>query len=142
MIRTTVRSPVLLVLCATLTWGCSTAASSDAGAAHRGEDETHRQPSAAYGAPRDQRDGVVATVTVKNGRVVNGPGTLHVSIGEQVTLKVSADRADEVHVHGYDRTAEVEPDKPATIRFSADIPGQFAAELEQTHLTLIEIQVQ
>jgi len=55
---------------------------------------------------------------------------------------VTADRADEVHVHGYDRMVDVEPGKPAVLEFTANLPGVFEVELEEASLKLVELQVQ
>lgn len=41
-----------------------------------------------------------------------------------------ADVSDEVHVHAIDIHKNVTPGKPVTLRFTADIPGQFEVELE------------
>ena len=49
-----------------------------------------------------------------------------------VVITVTSDVADEVHVHGYDLMADVAPGAPATIRFTADAPGRFEIELEDT----------
>ena len=49
--------------------------------------------------------------------------------------------ADEAHVHGYDREAELAPGTPATVRFAADIPGVFEVELHETGTVLLSLQV-
>jgi hypothetical protein len=36
---------------------------------------------------------------------------------------VTADRADEVHLHGYDRKVDIEPGTPAVLEFQADTRG-------------------
>lgn len=61
--------------------------------------------------------------------------------GRQVTLVVDSEIADEVHVHGYDLMADVEPGKPATIEFTADAPGRFEIELESRGLQIAELEV-
>ena len=73
---------------------------------------------------------------------VNGPNTVRVARGERVRLVVSADVADEVHVHGYDLMADVAPRSPAVIAFRADAPGVFEVELEAEGLLLVQLQVQ
>lgn len=61
--------------------------------------------------------------------------------GRQVELVVKSALADEVHLHGYDLRADVAPGKPATIRFKANAPGLFEAELESRGLPIIELEV-
>lgn len=88
--------------------------------------------------PGDARE---IEIEVEEGRV-NGPNTVRVGRGERVRLVVSADVADEVHVHGYDLMADVAPGSPAVIAFRADAPGVFEVELEAAGLLLVQLQVQ
>jgi hypothetical protein len=41
---------------------------------------------------------------------------------------VSADAEDDIHLHGYDIEKTVQPGKPATFKFTADIEGIFEIE--------------
>lgn len=61
--------------------------------------------------------------------------------GRRVTLVVSADVADEVHVHGYDLMADVAPGSPARISFEASVPGRFEVELESRAIQIAELRV-
>jgi hypothetical protein len=61
--------------------------------------------------------------------------------GQRVTLVVSADVADEVHVHGYDLMADVAPGSPARISFDASVPGRFEVELESRAIQIAELRV-
>lgn len=61
--------------------------------------------------------------------------------GRNVVITVTSDVADEVHVHGYDLMADVAPGAPATIRFTADAPGRFEIELENTGVQIAELEV-
>ena len=61
--------------------------------------------------------------------------------GQRVTLIVSADVVDEVHVHGYDLMADVAPGSPARISFEASVPGRFEVELESRALQIAELRV-
>ena len=64
-----------------------------------------------------------------------------VDLDSAVVLTVTSDVADEVHVHGYDVMADVAPGAPATIRFTADAPGRFEIELEETGVQIAELEV-
>ena len=70
-----------------------------------------------------------------------GVQTKDVPLGQEVTLNVTSDVADEVHVHGYDKKADVEAGGSVSITFIADIPGQFEVELEDAHLKIVELRV-
>jgi hypothetical protein len=80
-------------------------------------------------------------VTVRGGTVAGGVQTVRVEQGEQVVLVVRADVSDEVHLHGYDRMADVAPDAPAQLGFRATIPGRFEVELEDRKLRILELEV-
>jgi hypothetical protein len=64
-----------------------------------------------------------------------------VAQGRNVVITVTSDVADEVHVHGYDLSADVAPGAPATIRFTADAPGRFEIELENSGVQIAELEV-
>jgi len=81
-------------------------------------------------------------VTVADGAVQPAPTTYDVHLGDQVTIEVTSDVAEEVHVHGYDRSVDLEAGAPGTMTFTADIPGVFEAELEGTGLELLELKVE
>jgi hypothetical protein len=71
------------------------------------------------------------------------PTVKHFTIkqGSQVVFVVKSELADEVHLHGYDLSADVAPGAPATIRFKANAPGLFEAELESRSLPIAELEV-
>jgi hypothetical protein len=73
---------------------------------------------------------------------ITGGGRVPVELGTSVTLEVTSDVADEVHVHGYDLMQDVTPDAPATVTFDATIPGVFEVELEELGRQLLTLQVQ
>jgi hypothetical protein len=83
----------------------------------------------------------VIEVRVVGGKPQGGVRRERVRSGETVVLRVIADVADEVHLHGYDKSADVAPGKPAQIRFTADIPGVFEVELEQRRQKLLDLEV-
>ena len=76
------------------------------------------------------------------GGTITGGGRVPVKLGTSVTLEVTSDVADEVHVHGYDLMQDVTPDGPATVTFDATIPGVFEVELEELGQQLLTLQVQ
>lgn len=80
-------------------------------------------------------------VEIAGGEVLGGPSVVAVELGSIVRLAVTVDVADHVHVHGYDLFADVGPGSPTEIVFSADVPGVFEVELEESHLLLVEIEV-
>jgi hypothetical protein len=85
-------------------------------------------------------DVVQITVSVPGDKA---PTVKHFTIEQdsQVVFVVNSELADEVHLHGYDLSADVAPGAPATIRFKADAPGLFEAELESRSLPIAELEV-
>ena len=67
--------------------------------------------------------------------------TLTFKEGDTVRFRVVNDEADEVHVHGYDITQELEPGKVETISFKGDITGIFEIELHGSGAALGQLKV-
>ena len=86
-------------------------------------------------------DAVVVTVTISGGKVSTPQARVDVPRGETVRLVVTSDVADELHVHGYDREAELKPGVPATVEFIADVAGSFEVETHESHLLLLQLLV-
>jgi hypothetical protein len=81
-------------------------------------------------------------VDVAGGRATGDTGRVPVAAGTAVTLVVTGDVADEVHVHGYDVTADLSPGRPAELGFDATIPGVFEVELHHAGTVLLTLQIQ
>jgi hypothetical protein len=73
-----------------------------------------------------EQTGTVEFRIVAGGAIERGK----VRTGRKVRIVVTSDVADEVHLHGYDLSAEVAPGEEAEIEFEATIAGQFEIELE------------
>jgi FtsP/CotA-like multicopper oxidase with cupredoxin domain len=91
--------------------------------------------TAAAGAP------TVIEVTVEGGQPSGGAQDVSVDVGDEVTIRVTADVADEVHVHGYDLKTDTVPGQAVEISFAAAIPGQFEVELEDAGVLLVNLTV-
>jgi hypothetical protein len=84
----------------------------------------------------------VTTIVVNGGEPVGGVQELAYTSGDEVRFDVQSDVAEEVHVHGYDILKEVEPGKPVSFEFPADIEGGFEVELEGAHVQIAELTVE
>lgn len=73
--------------------------------------------------------------------VVSGPDVFEVDLGETVAIWVLSDVDDEIHVHGYDRSFDLDAGVPFRLGFVADIPGIFEVEAHTGHIHLFEIRV-
>lgn len=83
----------------------------------------------------------VVHVAISGRKAMTPVPALHFRLGDQVTIDVTSDSDHEIHVHGYDVEANVTRSQPATIRFAANIPGSFLAEIEDTHTTILNFDV-
>lgn len=92
------------------------------------------------GAPAPAAGGSVIEVAVTGGSV-DGGGRHEVSLGDTVTIRVTSDVADHIHLHGYDVLADVAAGESADLTFTADIPGVFEVELEEAGLALLALEV-
>ena len=67
-------------------------------------------------------------IQIRGGNLVGEPAEIHAKNGDTVVIVVSADAPDDIHLHGYDIEKKVEPGKPATFRFKANLEGEFEIE--------------
>ncbi|WP_324276460.1 hypothetical protein [Blastococcus brunescens] len=134
------------VLVAVLTGCAGTDADSDAAAestsaASPSSTASSSAPTSAP-APTSAEAAQRIEVTVTGGQASGDTGRVPVAAGEEVTLVITSDVADEAHVHGYDLTAPLTPGQPAELTFAATIPGVFEVELHDAGTVLLSLQVQ
>lgn len=80
---------------------------------------------------------------LQGGHLSSGPAVLAVNQGERVQLSIRSDRVAELHLHGYDLQADLQPGEPLLLDFIADRSGRFELELHGTHhdaLGALEVQ--
>jgi plastocyanin len=80
-------------------------------------------------------------VAVDGGKVVPRPSVHKVRRGQTVRLVVTSDEADELHVHGYDKSAKLPAGDPVTLEFTADQTGRFEVETHESDLQLLQLEV-
>jgi hypothetical protein len=81
-------------------------------------------------------------VTFAHGAASGDAGRVKVATGTAVTLVVTSDVADEVHVHGYDIEKQLTAGEPVTLQFDATIAGVFEVELHEAGTVLLRLQVE
>ena len=70
------------------------------------------------------------------------PGDSSAKQGDQVTMTVTADKAEEIHLHGYDLQFQVpSAGGSVTHTFTADRTGTFPIEIEQTSTEVGNLKV-
>lgn len=80
-------------------------------------------------------------LTVKDKKLVSGPETLKVTQGDNVTIKITNDEDEELHLHGYDKSVDLAKDKPAELVFTANLTGRFIFELEHSKTDIGALEV-
>jgi hypothetical protein len=126
--------------CALVVSGCAGTDAAEPPAASSTASTSSSAPTSATATPA--RESQRIEVTVAGGAVTGDTGRVPVAAGTSVTLVVTSDVADEVHVHGYDLTAELVPGRPAELPFDAAIPGVFEVELHEAGTVLLSLQVE
>ncbi|WP_426405288.1 hypothetical protein ACN9M0_07050 [Streptomyces sp. R-07] len=98
-------------------------------------------PASAPPSPRPADPGRTVTLTVTGTTVQPPPSRIELKKGERLTLRVTSDRADTLHVHGYDRELPLSPGTPATLTLIADRTGLFEVETHESGLVLTQLVV-
>jgi hypothetical protein len=99
-------------------------------------------PTTVAGAPAATTPArTVLAATVRGGSVVEGGSRQRATLNEAVTIRVTSDVADEVHVHGYDKKFTVAAGQTGEVTFNANIPGVFEVEFEKSHKVLFTMEV-
>lgn len=81
------------------------------------------------------------TVLVRNGQPMGGVLKIDVKEGDRIEFKVDSDLSEEIHVHGFDVSKDVDAGQTVKLAFDADFTGIFETELEGTAVPIAEIQV-
>lgn len=84
----------------------------------------------------------VVSIVVVNGQPQGGIVRQTVSKGDRVVFVVMSDVADEIHLHGYDKSTDVTAGGTARLPFIADLPGRFEVELESRGVQIADLTVQ
>jgi heme/copper-type cytochrome/quinol oxidase subunit 2 len=86
--------------------------------------------------------GLTVDVTIANGQVNPTNATLQAKVKQQITLHVTSDATDELHVHSVpNHKFQVAAAPNQTFRFSVDVPGDVEVELHHLKRTIATIQV-
>jgi hypothetical protein len=94
---------------------------------------TSQQPPAA---------GAVFDVTIANGQVTPTNASWQAKVGQPITVRVTSDATDELHVHSVpDHEFEIVAAPNQTFQFSVDTPGDVEVELHHLDRTVATIQV-
>ena len=119
--------------------GCG---SSDSSSATSTETTTTAETTTNETTTTEVEKPTVVSVVVVNGAPRGGIVRETVAKGAGVVLVVTSDVADEIHLHGYDVSRDVEAGGTVRLPFKATIPGRFEAELESRGVQIADITVE
>lgn len=81
-------------------------------------------------------------VTIAGGQVTPTNAELDATVGTPITLEVTSDTGDELHVHAIpEHTFTIQPAAGQRFEFTVDVPGRVEVELHGLHRTVATIQV-
>jgi hypothetical protein len=122
--------PVFVALAVLLLTGCG-----------GGDDSPAVTPTtSAAGTASSTTAGTIVSVTVRGGSV-EGASRQRATLNQPVTIRVTSDAADQVHVHGYDKVFDVPAGRTGEVTFVAGIPGVFEVEFERSRKLLFTLEV-
>ena len=131
---------VVLLMATSACGGSDAAAPAQSAAPASAESAPAAPAESAAAAPADSAVKEI-TVTIAGRTVTPPPGRIEVTKGQTVRITVTGDAADEAHLHGYDKEAELQPGTPASIEFVADQTGLFEMETHGSGLQLFQLVV-
>ncbi|WP_328532162.1 hypothetical protein OG984_14030 [Nocardioides sp. NBC_00368] len=149
MISARLTLAVATLLAASALSGCGAETSTAAEADHAGHGSTQTAEPSGTTTPSppdaptasSRPTGDVIRIEIVAGKLSPPAHVERVALGESVTLAVTSDVADEVHVHGYDAHVDLVAGQEGALTFTADIPGRFEVELEGAGALLVELEV-
>jgi plastocyanin len=105
-------------------------------------DDSPDSSSGSSGGDGGGGDGVTIEVTAHDGEVSPLGDTVQVGAGEEVTLLVDSDIADEYHVHSDpEQEFEVAAAEDQKFSFSIDTPGTYEVESHELGVTIVKLEV-
>ncbi len=125
---------LLLVVVALMLVGC--------GGNDTGTVSSSPNPSAEQTSESPAADGVVVDIAIKGGKVTPQGDRVDVEAGQKVTLRITTDAAEEIHVHSDpEHSFEVKPGDSVEKSFTLDTPGQVAVEAHHLDATVVQLVV-
>jgi plastocyanin len=127
---------------ALLVAGCGAGEESPAADAAASTSASATASASASASGSAEPEGVTVDVTLTPDGPEPRGERVEVEVGEPVTLNVTSEVADEVHVHADPEVSiDVEPGDETSRTFTIDRPGQVAVESHAMHATIVQLVV-
>ena len=109
----------------------------DTGTVSASPNPSPREPSAAEPA-----DGVVVDIAIRDGKVTPQGDRVEVKVGQKVTLHVTSDAHETIHLHSEpEHEFEIGDGDDVEKSFTFDVPGQIAVEAHDLDVTIAQLVV-
>lgn len=83
----------------------------------------------------------IIEIVIRQEKVPEQVQTIALKQNEEIVLKFTADKATQVHLHGYDRLVDISPGETQQIDLKATLTGRFEYELEESGKVLGVLEV-
>ncbi|MCW2749592.1 MAG: hypothetical protein JWR83_702 [Aeromicrobium sp.] len=94
------------------------------------------------GLKADPYSPVTVNIVIKDGKVTPQGERVNVKVGQKVTLHITTDVPEEVHVHSEpEHEYELAAGDNKTYSFSLEVPGQVAVEAHHLDVTIAQLVV-
>lgn len=103
--------------------------------------ESESPPSTAAAPVPATPSATTIELVVANKQRVSGPEVVRVAQDTTLILRITVDKDDEFHLHGYDRAVKLRAGQAETIELRADRTGRFEYELHHSHVALGVLEV-
>lgn len=84
---------------------------------------------------------VAIDLTIAQGKITPGTASYDVAKGSTVTITITSDAADTVHVHGYEIEKPIAAGATTVITFVADKTGRYEVETHVIQATIATLNV-
>ena len=90
----------------------------------------------------DQPEDVVVDIAIRDGTVTPQGDRVDVRVGQTVTLHITSDAEETIHVHSEpERELEIGDGDDVEKSFTFDVPGQIAVEAHHLDVTIVQLVV-
>jgi hypothetical protein len=117
-----------------------------AGCGGSSDDETSADPTTPAAtatstpAAEPETETGVVDIRIADGKVTPQGGRVDVKVGQKITLRITSDADEEIHVHSEpEHTYEVTAGEPVTESFTLETPGQVAVEAHHLDVTIVQL---
>ena len=87
-------------------------------------------------------DAVVVDIAVRDSKVTPQGDRVDVKVGQKVTLHITSDARETIHVHSEpEREVEIGDGDDVEESFTFDVPGQIAVEAHELDVTIVQLVV-